>query len=433
MNEFWVFKKTDFMNRTTLQLTLALLSLVVPATAGDWPQILGPNRNGVATDESLAATWPTGGPKVGWTKPVGDGFAGVAVARGKALIFHRIGNEEVVEALAVETGKLLWKANWAATYQPSFTNDSGPRVVPLIHEDLVFLFGAGGMLACVRFTDGTLVWKRDLLAEYKTRRPKRGEPPEGYFGFGTSPLIADGKLLLNVGDDDNQAGIAAFDLATGKTLWKATSERASYSSPILAHLNGKAIAVFATRLKIVGVEPATGKVAFEHPFGRLGPAVTAANPVLTSSGKQFLISASYGFGAAFHDLSQDDAPELWNSDEVLSSQYTTSIAHQGYFFGIHGRQDIGNSELRCVDPVRRLVKWKQADFGYASMIMADEKLLILKTDGELVLAPVSTTEFKPTASAVLFKETTRALPALSNGRLFVRDSSTLKCFELPRR
>ncbi len=421
------------MNRVCLSLAFGIFALASLATAGDWPQILGPSRNGIAQNESLSPTWPKEGLKVTWSKQVGDGFAGVAVSKDKAIVFHRVDDEEVVEAVDAATGKPQWKASWKATYVPSFTDDSGPRVVPLIHENSAYLFGAGGMLACVKLSDGKLVWLRDLLAEYKNRRPKRGEPPEGYFGFGTSPLIADGKLLLNVGDDENNAGIAAFDLATGKTLWKATSERSSYSSPVIAKQNGKSIVVFATRLKIVGLEPETGKVLFEHPFGRLGPAVTGANPVVTSNGLQFFISASYGFGAAFHDLSQNGAPEIWNSDEVLSSQYTTSIPHHAHLFGVHGRQDIGNAELRCVDPVRRLVKWKEPDFGYASLIMADEKLLALKTNGELVLAPVSLTEFKPTASASLFDKTTRALPALSNGRFYARDSRTLKCFELPKR
>lgn len=419
------------MNRRCLSFVLGLWALTTSAFAGDWPQILGPTRNGIAQNESLSDTWPDKGPKVAWTKKVGDGFAGVSVAGGKAIVFHRIENDEVVEAVDPATGKPLWKASWETGYRPSFTNDAGPRVVPLIHQDSVYLFGAGGVLACVQLDNGKLVWKRDLLAEFKTKRPKKGEPPEGYFGFGSSPLVVGNKLLLNVGDDDNEAGIAAFDLKSGKTVWKATTERASYSSPILAEMNKKPIAIFATRLKIVGVEPETGKVQFEHPFGRLGPAVTAANPVVI--GKQFFITASYGFGAAFHDLSQPGAPELWNSDEVLSSQYTTSIVHDGHLFGLHGRQDIGNAELRCVDPVRRLVKWKQTDFGYASLIMADNKLLVLKTDGEALLAPISTTAFKPTAKASLCKDTARALPALSNGRLYVRDSNLLQCFELPGR
>lgn len=421
------------MLRFALSTALGISLTASLAYAGDWPQILGPTRNGIAQNESLAATWPKDGPKTAWEKKVGDGFSGVAVAKGKAIVFHREGDDELVEAVDAETGKALWKARWKSGYIPSFTNDSGPRAVPLIHEDSVYLFGAAGKLACVKLGDGKVVWERDILAEYKNKRPKRGEPPEGYFGFGASPLVADGKLLLNIGDDDNNAGIAAFDLATGRTLWKATSERASYSSPVVAKLNGKPIVIFATRLKIVGLEAASGKVVFEHPFGRLGPAVTAANPVVTSNGNQFFITASYGFGAAFHDLTQAGAPELWNSDEVLSSQYTTSIPHQAHLFGVHGRQDIGRAELRCVDPVRRLVKWQQPDFGYASLIMADEKLLVLKTDGELLLAPLSVTEFKPTATASLFKETTRALPALSNGKLYVRDSNTLKCVELPKR
>ena len=414
-----------------MSLSALCMFFVAPVLAGDWPQILGPTRNGIAQQESLAATWPESGLKPAWTHPVGDGFAGTAVAQGKAIVFHRLQDEEVVDALDAATGKKLWKAQWKSTYRPSYVDDAGPRATPLIHDKSVYLFGAAGMLARVKLDDGQIEWQRDLFANFKTMRPKGGEPPEGYFGFGSSPLIAGGKLILNVGDVPNESGVAAFDLATGKTLWKVTSERASYSSPVTASYQNQEIAVVATRLKILGLDIATGKVLFEHPFGRLGPAVTAANPVVI--GSQFFVTGSYGFGAVFHDLSQKGAPELWNSDELLSSQYTTSISHRGHLIGVHGRQDLGRAELRCLDPVRRNVVWKSENFGYASLILADDKLLVLKTTGDLLLAPVSLTEFKPTASASLFNETTRALPAFANGRFYARDSKTLKCFELPPR
>ena len=110
------------------------------ADAGDWPQILGPNRNGVAEGEKLLASWPAAGPKLVWERAVGSGFAGVAVADGKAVLFHRVGNEEVVEAMQADTGRVLWKQTFATDYTSQISSDSGPRCVPVLHDGMAYLF-----------------------------------------------------------------------------------------------------------------------------------------------------------------------------------------------------------------------------------------------------------------------------------------------------
>ena len=101
-------------------------------------------------------------------------------------------------------------------------------------------------------------------------------------------------------------------------------------------------------------------------------------------------------------------------------------------FGVHGRQDAAAAELRCVNPITRQVAWKKSGFGYATMILAGDKLLIMKTDGELVLAAADTKQYRELSRANLFdgRVTTRALPSLSNGLFYVRDAKTLKCFDL---
>ena len=102
--------------------------------AGDWPQILGPTRNGVAQKETIADSWPSGGPKFVWEKEVGQGFAGVSVANGIAVFFHRVGDEETAEGLDAKTGKNLWKTTFPAEYVPSYNPDAGPRAVPVIQD-----------------------------------------------------------------------------------------------------------------------------------------------------------------------------------------------------------------------------------------------------------------------------------------------------------
>lgn len=419
----------SFDSRVLFAITAILLaSRSVPA--GDWPQILGPTRNGIAQDESIADSWPASGPRLVWEKEVGDGFSGVSVSDGTAVLFHRIDDEEVAEGLDAKTGNRLWKASFPTEYVPSFNPDAGPRAAPVIHNGQVYVYGARGHLACVQLSDGKKVWQRDTYEDFSSRRPFRGEPPEGYFGFGSAPIVEGDKLLLNVGGDTREAGIVAFNRKSGETVWTATTERASYSSPVAATIDGQRHVVFATRLKVLSVDPANGRVLFEFPFGRTGPAVTAANPLVL--GNSVFITASYGFGAVLARAGKSGSVEVWRSDSVLSSQYTTSIAQGKVLFGIHGRQDAGAAALRCVDPMTRRIIWTEEGFGYATLIKADEKLLIMKTDGELVLAAAVSQKYRELGRASLFegRVTTRALPSLSNGLLYVRDQSTLKCFDL---
>jgi outer membrane protein assembly factor BamB len=386
--------------------------------AGEWPQILGPNRNGIAVGEKLAERWPKGGPAVEWRCPVGRGFAGPAVSGGKAVIFDRQGDFEVVTARNATSGQELWSVKAPVRYESTISPDDGPRCVPLIHGDRVYVLGVAGRLRCLTLADGSQRWQRELLKDF--------DVPPSYFGVGSAPILIGDKLLVNVGGD--QAGVVAFNIADGTTAWQATDEGASYSSPTVATIEGRPIAIFVTRLTVVGLEPASGKVRFRFPFGQRGPTVNAATP-LVIDGRLF-VSASYGVGAVWAKLSANSVEELWRSDDVMSSQYTTCVYHEGALFGIDGRQDIPPAHLRAFDPHTKKVFWTEEDFGTGNLILAGDKLLIMKTDGELILAAADTSKYRELARAQVLNGTAQPLPALASGRLYVRDETTLKCLRV---
>ena len=273
----------------------------------------------------------------------------------------------------------------------------------------------------MKLVTGEKVWTRTLLQDF--------EGSEGYFGAGSTPLVMSEKLLVNVGGKG--AGIVALDPKSGKTVWKGTDEQASYSSPMAAQLLGKPVAVFITRLNLVVIEPMTGKVLFTKPFGARGPTVNGANPLVL--GDHIFLSASYGVGASWCHVTATGLNAVWENDDTLSSQYPTAVHNQGILFGIHGRQDIGLAALRAIDPKQGKVLWSQEQFGMACPILADGKILLPKTSGELVLAEANPQRFAELASATLFNSTVQALPALSHGLLYLRDTQTLKCLEVGKR
>ena len=410
--------------RNLLPLVL-LAALSSSAPAGDWPQILGPQRNGTAVDEHVAA-WPAEGPKLLWQRDVGRGFAGVAVCGGTVVLFHRAGDEEVVETLTAGTGQPLWKAAAPARYVPILSDDDGPRVVPLVDHGRVFTYGALGLLRCLDLSTGKPLWERNTLDEFNSKESIDGEPAEGYFGIGTAPIVEGDKLLVNVGGDRRLSGIVAFDCRSGRTVWTATAERASYSSPVAVTVDGARHVLFVTRLSLVSLDPDSGKVRFQVPFGRMGPTVTAASPVVVDG--HVLLTASYGIGAALMKLSGGRAEPLWTDPQIMASQYTTCVAGNGCLFGIHGRQDGPRAELRCFDPKTRTILWAEPSFGYATLLAAGDKLLILKTDGTLVLAAANPRRYEELARARVCEHVTRALPALAGGRIYVRDTRRLRCW-----
>lgn len=375
--------------------------------AGDWPQILGPNRNGEASGEQLAA-WS--GPELApqWAVRVGSGYAGVAVAQGKVVVFHREGDQELIDALAAESGKRIWRVGFSATYRGGIDPDIGPRCVPLIDGDRVIAFGAGGDLHCVELATGKNLWSQPLYAQFGAE--------EGYFGAGSTPIVLGGKVLVNVGAEG--AGIVAVDRNTGKIAWKASAEQASYSSPTAVRVGEKTLALFVTRLNAVLVDPDTGAVTRVAPFGKRGPTVNAATP-LVADGQAFF-TASYGVGALLVGGLRESAPSLWSSDNVLSSQYSTPVLHQGHLYGVHGREDGAPGDLRCVDWKTGTVKWSVPRFGIAQPILAGDKILLQKVDGTVSLIAADPAAHRELASARLTSDKLRALPALSGGKLFVR-------------
>jgi outer membrane protein assembly factor BamB len=402
----------------------ALLILIVACEcgfAGDWPQILGPHRDGKAETETLAASWPAAGPKLLWQRDVGRGYAGVAVVGNACILFHREGDNAIVERLDADTGKSRWKKGFPTHYESGIAPDDGPRCTPIVHDEHVYVFGADGDLHALNLADGTVVWSKDLYREFGA--------PSGYFGAGSTPLLEDELLFVNVGGKSGY-GLVAIDAATGEARWHKTDEQASYSSPIATAIDGARQVIFVTRLNVVSVDPKTGEERFRFPFGMRGPTVNAAMPIVL--GKLLFVTANYGVGAKLAEISAGGANVRWEKDEVLSSQYTTPIEHGGFLYGIHGRQDVGVAELRCVEMATGKVCWTEPNFGSANLIGIGDQLLIQKISGELVLAKRDPAKFMKLADVKLFPNgsVVQALPALSNGVYFVRDEGTLKALRV---
>ncbi len=409
------------MNRLQSRLAAWIVVLAgcsVLAQAQGWPQYLGPERDGRYSGPPLSTNWAGDRPPALWSRSVGEGFAGPVVAQGRVLLFHRVGDREVLEALDALTGRPLWRHDYPTAYRDDFGFDEGPRAVPVVSGGRVFTFGAQGQLHAVSLETGAPLWHVDTQARFGFRK--------GFFGAAGSPLVDGDRVMANIGGDG--AGIVAFDAASGAVLWTATSDEASYSSAVAADFGGVRHAVFFTRNGLVGLHPASGEVRFEQRWrSRLGASVNAATPLVV--GDLIFVSASYGTGAGLFQVDGSGLAPLWSSDDVLSNHYATSVHRDGYLYGFHGRQEYGPS-FRAVELRTGTVQWSVDGFRAGSVTLAGDRLVIVRETGELVIAAASPDGFTPLARGPILPPVIRAYPALADGLLYVRNRDTLVCLDL---
>lgn len=376
----------------------------------DYPQHLGPNRDGQIAAGQLAASWPEEGPPLLWRQPVGEGFAGPAVADGKLVLFHRVGDEEIVTALDAASGEEIWATGYPTSYRDDFGFDEGPRATPTIADGRVFTSGAQGVLQALDLESGERLWLVDAHERFGA--------PKGFFGEASAPLVSGGRVMVNVGGRGG-AGIVAFDAATGAVLWTATDDEASYSTGVLATLRGRASALFFTREGLVELDPTDGTVrATLHWRSRAAASVNAATPLVISD--RVFLSASYNTGAVLLQRNAEGFAPVWSSNDVMSNHYATSVRVRGYLYGYHGRQEYGPS-LRAVELATGEVAWSVEGFGGGTILAAGDRLLILREGGELILAEASPEAFRPLARAQILRPTIRAYPAVARGVLYARN------------
>ncbi len=382
--------------------------------ATDWPQFLGPARNGSTPDR--VDPWPATGPRRLWKQPVGAGFSGPVIRGGQVIVFDREGDEERVRSLDLATGETRWTHRAPTAYVDGFGFDNGPRSTPATTTNRVVTFGAEGRLSCLDWATGRLVWTveagKNLGADL------------GFFGPACSPLILGQRILLNLGNREG-GGVAAFDLEKGKLLWKATEHEAGYASPIPTP--DQAGIAFFTREGLV-VTDLTGTVGATHRWrSRQHASVNAASPLMV--GKEVFLTTSYDTGGILLRRTAQGFETVWSNDDSLSAHYATPVLHEGFLYGFHGRQERG-PELRCVDWNTGKVRWSESGLGAGTVILAGSQLVLMLESGELVVVSAVPDAFKARERAQVLGRGTRAPFAIGGGCLVARDPRMLICLGL---
>ena len=413
----------ELLMRICIYVFAVYLLPSISALAGDWPQWLGPNRDGVAVGEKFslpkdATTFPTL-----WKVSLGEGWAAPVVVDGKLVIHHRPGAEESVDCLDASSGKLLWRYSFASGYRDGFGMAEGPRSTPTISAGKVFAYGPQGILNCLDFASGKLKWTVNVAKQFRS--------PQGFFGRCCSPLVVGKLVMLDIGGAG--AGVVAFDVDTGRVLWKATDHGNDYSSPVSTTVGEVSCSLFFIRDGFLGLEVQTGRQLFFERFrSPINASVNAATPLLI--GDSVFVSSCYDVGGAVWKLKPDGkggvfTQTIWKKGGMLDGHYSTAVHHDGYLYGFHGRQERG-PELRCVSLADGSVQWTSGRIASGNLLLADGKLIVLTEDGELLLAPAVSKGYKVLHRQQILGFETRAHFAISNGKLFARDKKRLVSMDL---
>jgi outer membrane protein assembly factor BamB len=431
-----------------LALLLALLSPALPAA--DWPQWMGPQRDGVWDEPNVSLADPAKATLL-WEVKTGGGYAGPSVAGGKVFTFsfHRapdqtdtsrgIMGEEELLCISAADGKELWRHRHAAAYTIDYAD--GPRATPTVHGAHVYALGAEGRLLCAETATGKIIWKHDLKDLLRAKSP--------LWGFAGHPLVWD-DLLLCLGAGDSGTAVA-FDRLTGEEKWRALGSRqGGYCPPVLIEHEGKPVLILWHGESINALNPRTGAVLWSIPretkFG-----VAMAAPV-HHDGR--LLVSNFWWGAKMLQLPTGSGePEvIWETEresdtrtEHLNALMCSPLLVDGHLYGV-----CSYGQFRCLEWKTGKRLWetfaptsgKEARWGNAFLTRlgrSGNDFLLASEQGDLIRASLTPAGYKEAARKKLIEPNCPDIkerpvvwshPAYSHGRVYLRNSTTLKCWRL---
>jgi len=398
-------------------------SLLPAAPATNWPQFRGPARDGVSHETGLARKWPAGGPKVLWSVPVAQGYAGAAIVAGR--VYHHdydeTKNEWLVNCRNLSDGKLVWQFREPREIRP---NHAITRTVPAVDSRLVFSLDPKAVLHCLDVKTGKQVWRKSLVTDYQATIPP--------WYNGQCPLLEEDRIVIATG---GAAILVALDKTTGKDIWRTPNPgkiAMTHSSVMPATLGGVKQYLYGTLKGPLGVS-AEGKLLWEFP--RKFNVAVAPSPIAVSEDLVFM-TGSYDAGCVM--VRVRGARGAFKAEQVFdmknnewNSEVHTPIVWKGHMFAV-GKKRRGLFTCLSFDGKEVWTSSGKATFGLGSFLMADGMFFVLDGDtGTLRLLEASTTEYKELASSkVLGGQEVWGPMALSEGKLVLRDLTKMVCINV---
>lgn len=420
--------------------------------ADDWPQYLGPQRDGVWRESGIIDEFPEGGPSLLWEADLNAGFSGPAVADGKVFVMDRKaetvkpkdrdawkrssipGNERIV-CLDASDGKILWTHEYECAYTTATAYATGPRATPTVDGDLVFTLGAEGNLTALKVVDGSVMWSRDFKKDYGTEVP--------VWGMASHPLVVGDQLICIVGGKG--ASVVSFDKQTGEEIWRALDgDQPGYAPPVLLSVGEESHLVVWNSDLVAGLDPDSGKVHWSAEVkADFGMAIAA--PRL--EGRRLFLTFHRRKSAMIEiDEAGRSAKVAWsgNLKKGIGGVMSTPWLEEGLIYAcdLNGRLtcatlDSGEKLWETFEPFQ---SERQIDWANLFLVRHGDRFFLANDMGDLVIASMNAEGYREISRAHLINPTTpigsRQLvwshPAFANRCIYLRNDQGIRCYSLAK-
>jgi outer membrane protein assembly factor BamB len=388
-----------------------------------WTQWGGPRRNFQTEATGLKDTWPAAGPRVVWTRPLGEGYSAPVVEGGVLYTMYGRSRAEVVIAANAETGQTLWEQVSPMTFDSGAGAEmgNGPYASPLIAGDRLFTAGVAGKLQCFDKRTGKVLWVQELWTTHQGSRLE--------YGYASSPIAFRDLVIVPVGGPGKS--IMAFRQADGSVAWGKLDFGNVYSSPVLINVSGLEQLAVLMDGAMLAVNPHNGDEQWEVPFKALY-AIAVATPLYGPEDNLLFISSEYDGGAKVIELQrqglQTKATELWSNNRLRLHHGNAIRVGEAIYFSSGGKGS--QAILSAVEARSGKILWQERSIGKATFVRADGKLITLDQDGTLMIAYPSPQGFKIAAKAPLLSSLSWTPPVLVGSRLYLRDRREIMAVDL---
>lgn len=429
--------------------------LTKEAVTGEWPRFNGPFDNAKSSETAIISKWPKSGPKLLWERDKGEGYASPAIKGDLLTIFHRKENHEVIECIDATSGTPFWKFEYPVEYRDRYGYSNGPRASPVIDGKHVYTHGVTAWLTCLEINTGKKVWQRNLAEEF--------EIPQYFFGKGSTPIVMNDTLIVNVGGSKDRC-VVGFDRLSGETKWiTKDSWGASYSSPSRAVIHEKEVCLVFTGGEsrppeggLLVINPKDGSKLARFAWRSSKYESANAVPPLPIGGNRVFLSECYEKGGVVVEFDQTFTPSVVWSDETLNVHWMTPVLSEGALYGVAGRHQQG-ADVFCINPSDGKLYWRdrinwteeiegrsrKLEFFRGAFLKVEDFFICLSEIGSLLIVKMDKKGWEIISkNQLFFAPGTWTLPALSKGLLYVMQNETdrgtgqgsrLLCYDLRQR
>ena len=380
-----------------------------------WTDYRGPNRDGLYDQQPIRTHWEDGRLPELWRRKIGGGYASMVVAKGRIYTIEQRREREVVACYDLASGTEIWSQGWEALFQEGL-GGNGPRATPTWREGRIYALGATGELHVFDAHNGKPVWNVNILED--------NDALNLTWAMSASPLIVDEKVITLPGGPGGQS-VVAYHKDTGEPVWRSLDDGQAYTAPMAATLAGRKQLLIVSGKRLMGLTIEDGSLLWEYPW-RTSFDANCSQPAVVDENHVF-ISAGYGHGSALVKVTSEGGgfavEEIW-SNKRMKSKFNPPVLYKGHVYGLD------EGILQAIDVRTGAQKWKGGRYGYGQVLLADGHLIVLSEKGEVALVKATPEGHRELAKFPAIQGKTWNHPAISDGKLLVRNQTEMACYDL---